>query len=332
MRKLSRVLLIVFLLLLFGNDHAAAASKVPDITITPFLQEVRFNASEGTKKFDISLANGSKKAQDFNLSVVDFGSLDDSGGVVFSGSKASDLVKKYGLANWLQLSSPKIRIEAGQTSIIQATIIDDVSLSPGGHYAAIVASIVGDESPVGAQVSVNQKISSLILATKTGGEKYDMKLSKIEANASLFSLPKSVILHFYNPGNVHVVPRGTVKVLSPSGQLISQGVINQESGYVLPETTRQMTVDIRSIGPVGWQTGSYRVRVDYRYDGIDKYARKEQRLTFVNLFSFIALGLLLSLVILVIIKLKNSPKTGAYIAKCLRKLRTFKHGILQKRR
>ncbi len=292
-RLLSLLALLVLFIMPLLGVRAHAATK-PDVTISPFLREVRFSADDAIKDFEVSLTNNSHITQNFKLSVLDFGSLNDSGGVVFAGTNASKLLKKYGLANWLQLSQSSITIEPGKTENVIATIINDVSLQPGGHYAAIVAALENPDQLNVNEISINQKLSSLILATKVGGEKYDLALQKIIVRSSLFRLPKTITLQFKNPGNVHVVPRGTVKILSPNKTVLSGGVINEDSGFILPETMRQILVELHGRGISNFWPTSYQIEVDYRYEGLDQFATKFQTLYFVNIAGIILIILILS--------------------------------------
>ena len=283
------------------GGQTLAASK-PAITISPFLSEVKFSSSDATKDFDVNITNNSTNTKDFTLSVLDFGSLNESGGVVFAGSNVNKLINKYGLAHWLQLSTNDVSIEPGKTATITATIINNENLQPGGHYTAIVAALTNPDPTRMNEISINQKLSSLILATKVGGEKYDLKLQQIEAKGSLFHLPKSVTLHFNNPGNVHVIPRGTVRIVSPSGKVVSRGVINEDSSYILPETSRQLSVDLTSIGFRSLWPTLYHVEINYRYEGVDQFAHKSQRLYFVNVPGIIGLGFVLYTFVWVVLR------------------------------
>lgn len=319
MKKFLKTLMLSVAVMMPFSAQALAASNTSQISITPFLREVRFSAEDGTKDFDVEIGNDSGKTQHIKLSVLDFGSLNETGGLVFAGSNASSLVKKYGLANWLQLSSSAVDIEAGKSIKIQASIIDDTSLAPGGHYAAIVASLEPTSGTGSNQISVNQKLSSLIFATKLGGEKYDLKLGNIDLTNGRFTLPGFVTLHFYNPGNVHVIPRGTVKILSPSGNVISQGVINEESGYVLPETSKQILVRLKTMAHKDLRTSVYNLQVDYRYDGLDKFARHEQPIYITSVIGLVVLIPLLGAIILVALKLRVPQQLYKKSAKYLRR-------------
>jgi hypothetical protein len=94
---------------------------------------------------------------------------------------------------------------------------------------------------------------------------------------------------------VHLVPRGTLRLLDPSGHVVSTGVINEASAYVLPETSRQVAVQPQGKGTTGWLPGKYTVVVDYRYDGRTAFAHKTYTFTYFNPIGIVAalVGLLL---------------------------------------
>ena len=79
------------------------------------------------------------------------------------------------------------------------------------------------------------------------------------------------------------MPRGTVKLISPFGTVVSEGIINQDSSFVLPEMSRQLNVEMRQISSTGLWPANYRIQVNYRYDGLDTFARKQQTLFFINI-------------------------------------------------
>jgi hypothetical protein len=304
-KKILLSTLLIVLIMVAAAPQAWAASSRPLVTIAPFLQQVQIAPADGVKNFNVAITNDSEAALSFHLSVVDFGSLDETGGLVFAGSNASSLTKKYGLASWLQLAVSDLNLAPGQTAKVTATIVNDVSLQPGGHYAAIITSVKNQGAPVKNRINVKQELSALILATKTGGDKYDLHLDGLRYGNNWWRLPSQVTLRFYNPGNVHVVPRGLVKLIAPNGQVVSQGVINDASSFVLPETYRQIPVELQSVGHSGWRPGLYHIQVDYRYDGIDRYASKTFAVHFLNLSSLLLIAAVLAAAIWLAIKIRR---------------------------
>lgn len=263
-------------------------NKTSGIVISPFLSEAKILANEATKNIHINLTNNTGSKQEFNITALDFGSLQDTGGLVFAGDTADKLTRKYGLANWLRLPQESLSLEAGQTVILTATIVNEATFGPGGHYAAIIMSVKNSSGDDGATVTVQQKISALIFATKVGGEIYDLRLEKILPDGNWRQLPKNISLRFKNTGNVHVVPRGTVKLIAPGGSVISKGIINEASSYVLPESSRQLIVQTESVGSMGWSPGTYKVQVDYRYDGYEQFASKSLTIKYYNIIGLTA--------------------------------------------
>lgn len=290
----SRVFLVIFLCAFFITSTAKAAdNKTPQVdrlvTITPFLQTVTLPAADPDKTFPVSITNNSKTSRNFTLDVVDFGALDDTGGLVFAGANESKLVSKYGLKSWLALSQNSLTIEAGKTAQVTARIVNDEKLSPGGHYAAVVASVRDDPAQNSGVVSLNQKLTSLVLATKTGGEKYSLRLDNFAHNSSWRTLATTTTLKFKNDGNVHVVPRGTVELKNAKGKVVAKGVINEASSYVLPESRRDIAVSLKPVGKQTSWPGTYRLVATYRYDGYENYASRSLTVRFIPWFTIILL-------------------------------------------
>ena len=299
----SMVLVASFMIA--SAPRAEAASPRPLVTIAPFLQQVQIAPTDGVKNFNVAVTNDSGTTLSFHFSTVDFGSLDETGGLAFAGSNESSLTKKYGLAAWLRLNVSDLSVVPGQTAQVTATIINDVSLQPGGHYAAIIASVKNQGAATRGQVAIKQELSSLVLATKTGGEKYDLHLDSLRYGSNWWHLPSEVTLRFYNPGNVHVVPRGLVKVVAPNGQVVSQGVINDASSFALPQTYRQIPVELQSVGHGGWRPGLYHIQVNYRYDGIDRYVTRTFAARFLNLSSVLLITVVLGVVLWLVFKFRH---------------------------
>ena len=87
----------------------------------------------------------------------------------------------------------------------------------------------------------------------------------------IFYFPKTVKLRFGNNGNTHVVPRGKVEIKNKQGEIVAQGIINGDSGKVLPESFRVLEVPMRRIKHWNWP-GVYSLEVSYRYDGLDSFS------------------------------------------------------------
>jgi hypothetical protein len=320
LRQVSATL-VVILAFAAAVPGANAATQSKTITISPFLTEVQVGPGETSKDITISLTNTTDKSQIFAISAVDFGNLNETGGLAFAGTNTKAFTQKYGLAQWLRLPVDHLTLPAGQTTKLQATIANDETLGPGGHYAAIIMSVDSRTGGNSDSVNVQQKISALVFATKLGGEVYDMRLSKIEDDGNWLRLPELFTITFKNTGNVHLVPRGTLKLIAPNGKTVSQGVVNEGSAYVLPETTRQIVVQTAGISRNGWLPGKYTVEVDYRYDGRVQFATKSYRFTYLNIAGIVGFALVAGVIVFFAFKLRIWRYINPLIRRLLRQIK-----------
>lgn len=234
-------------------------------TITPMLQEVILDDGETSEIYETSVSNETDTMTTFEISVIDFGSLDESGGVAFLGV-TGEFEQKYALASWMQPEMNEVTLQPGETRTIKVRIENREGLAPGGHYGALVFKNVGTVKQDVPSVAINQIFTSLVFVKKTGGAKYGLELASVQRTNHWFSFDPKVTLRFKNPGNVHVVPRGEVRVTDPFGRLVYRGVVNEGSAITLPETVREYPLKLfsvlRALIP-----GYYTFDLSYRYDG-----------------------------------------------------------------
>ncbi|MDB5176263.1 MAG: exported protein of unknown function [Candidatus Saccharibacteria bacterium] len=295
---------------------ASTPNTVPvasGIAISPFLQKVTINQADAQKVFTVTLTNNTHFTQEVALSARDFGSLNETGGILFQGE--NDYTQKYGLTSWISLESTSVVLEPSASKSVLVTVQNRLSLQPGGHYGAIIASINNRDPTSGNKVSVQQELTSLVFVNKLGGARYDLRLKTITWNGNLFTLPSTVTLRFQNPGNVDVIPRGQVKLKNAGGRVVAQGIINDDSSFVLPESYRQMYVPLQRLAasPVE-PPGPYSISVSYRYDGLDRTVTRTEHF----IYASAALWLLVIIIAGVVsIKRKSLVIFGRKLAKKL---------------
>jgi len=254
------------------------SAALTGIELSPVTKEIVLQPEDTQKTLSVLIKNRTRLTKQLDITARDFGSLNETGGVLFTGS--TGYTEKYGLASWLTLETSSIVLEPGAERKVLVTVDNRESLGPGGHYGAILVSVNDKDSSSGNQVAVQQEISSLVFVNKTGGAKFDLKLDSFSLNSSAFRLPNTVKLRFHNPGNVHVVPRGTAQLKNASGKIVAQGIINEESAYILPESYRQLITELRPVGRPLNLPGKYHLEVAYRYDGLSAVAVRSRPITY----------------------------------------------------
>jgi len=294
MRRVSTAWLLI---LLFGSlawVPRVAANPTPGISLSPFEEQLTIEPTDTVKSFSLVLGNHTPVAQELNLKTQDFGSLGDTGGIRLENNSYT---KHYGLAAWLSLGTASVSLAPGQTATVPVTVRNRSSLGPGGHYGAVVVGVGSGSKSQGRQVAINQQLLSLILVDKVGGDHYDLALTGVTTNGDWLRAPTDIRLRFQNPGNVHVIPRGLVKLTSPTGTVIAQGVVNTQSAFILPSTSRELNVPLTVLAKAAAIPGPYHLVVQYRYDSVTVYATKHYFVDYLNAGSWAVLGVLLVVVL-----------------------------------
>ncbi|HSX01426.1 MAG TPA: hypothetical protein VLF67_04255 [Candidatus Saccharimonas sp.] len=260
-------LAVVLMMAWAGVAKVAEAASTTGLAVTPAVQQVTLKQDQAEVRLEVEFSNFSGVGQSFKLSTTDFGSLDEEGGVAFLGDPADKLSGRYGLAAWMTLEKDALYLPPGASQTVEVVVENKQSLSPGGHYGAVLATAVSDQSPENnSQVGVKQVLSSLVLVSKEGGAVPDLGLISQLGDGGWWRLPGQLEQRFENVGNVHVTPRGVVEVKDPLGRLVRRGALNAESGIVLPESFRRYRTPLVSVG-AAWMPGEYTITTTYRYDG-----------------------------------------------------------------
>ena len=153
---------------------ALDGKNVPGVSFSPALSEISLPADQPSLKTQVTLRNRSAVTQTYALSVVDFGSLDEQGGVAFLGAPSSELDHQYGLASWMKPDLATVQIPGGGSVDITLTVENRPTLAAGGHYGAILATeqstpgAADTASEFGGNVPVDKKTIETEVAVQSG--------------------------------------------------------------------------------------------------------------------------------------------------------------------
>ena len=290
-----RKLWLLFLLALFIFPKEILGVESKGAYLSPPFADIEIINNED-KEFELEIGNDGEADLVFELSVVDFGSLDESGGVAFLTVNPDKGERKYALASWISLEKSEVVVAAKSKEIVKITILNKESLLPGGHYGAVLATLRNEEKSLGDKVGVNQSLASLLYVQKSGNEKRNLVLRNIYWRNPTLKLLDEVELRFENNGNTHLVPRGKVEIKNIFNKVVAKGIINEASAKILPESFRKMIVEINYFQKWKWP-GKYLIEIDYRFDGRETFSKYQNSFYYVGGegIIFLFLGLILGL-------------------------------------
>lgn len=264
---------MIFILAVWSLKFTPALAAAPSgITVSPAFQMVSVPSGTDQQPITFTITNNQPVAQTLNLSVADFSTLNESGGLFFVGTNPTALQKRYGLAKWVSLPVSSLTIPAKGSYKLQAVVLNLPSLAAGGHYGALMISLNNNSQPAASnnQVGLHPIASSLLFVTKLDGATYGLSLANVYLKHSLFSLPTFLTLRFQNTGNTHVLPRGEVTLTGSGNKLVAKGIVNENSSPILPQTYRRYTVQLRKVTSASG-IDKYSLRVDFRFVGLSQF-------------------------------------------------------------
>lgn len=263
---------LFFLCIFFIPHHVFAAEK---IVVTPAFQEFTLNANQ-VYEGEIEIQNHTGTDQQFQVRAVGFRSLDMSAGVAFLGTDINN--ENLFLADFIAFENENFPVPAGETRSFPFQVKNQVSLAPGGHYAALIfqSTPVAEEN-TSQKIAVRQIFSALLFIEKIGGATKELQLVEFSEKSFYWNIPKNLSLRFINTGNTHVVPRGTVKLENSFGYRKPCGVVNESSGLLLPNQERIFPVNLKC---QAYFPGKYTWHVSYRYDGKEAFVEAKNTFWF----------------------------------------------------
>lgn len=249
---------IVCVLLVGGGVRVHAQSQ--SISVTPPLFQLSIEPGDIWQS-SVRVVNPNEYSLTVFAEVVNFAPDGEGGQGKFLPILNDDESNPISLAEWIEVPEGPHVIPPGQT--IDVTFFVDVpeDAPPGGHFAAILISTEpprDDQGPVA--VSTTQTVTSLFFV-RIEGDILEKALIR-----ELSVLPRSVeephaefSLRFENKGNVHVQPRGSIRIYNMWGKERGVIPINSEShfGNVLPESIRDFRfawTGERSLADIGRYT------------------------------------------------------------------------------
>lgn len=221
-------------------------AKEKGLVVSPAYTEVVLEKPGEEKKLEITYTNNTNSPISLEMFAIDFKQQDQTGAIAFLGQQPGSF--SYSLSSFLSFESNLLDLEIGEKKIFEIVVKNRDDLSPGGHYAAVVAKLIPPQEQQ-EETKVLPSVSSLILLRKVGGERFNLSIIDVSwpKNFFIFQYPRSITLFFQNEGNVHLVPYGQVLVKDMVGRHLYEGTINTSSLFVFPEARRYIVNDLQKV-------------------------------------------------------------------------------------
>lgn len=143
--------------------------------------------------------------------------------------------------SWVMIDRDRLTLLPGESSKLRLNYAKE--LSPGGHYAALIAELSDNtelKDPENSHVVLQgMLVTPIFVRAKEGKRLEQLVVGSIETPSVLWSYPSEVILLITNKGNIESAPFSKINVRNSQGEVVSSGIINESSSLLLPSTTRR---------------------------------------------------------------------------------------------
>jgi hypothetical protein len=264
---MKKYLIIIIFWLYFLAWPVVAAEKLA-FTVTPPLFKATMVPGQLWQS-SVKVVNNNDEAIKVYCRTYDFRS-GDSGMAEFIQSPDQIEQNKNSthlLSKWIEITADPIEIAPQQSVEIPYAIRLPANAEPGGHYAAIMIGTKPPENIKGTGISVSSMIASLIMLRIKGEIKEEGRILEFNSDKNLYQDSQGKFnIKFQNVGNVHLQPKGNIKIYNAFKDEVAVIPFNDNSDYgnVLPDSTRAWEVGWKSKGGL-IQMGRYKATLVASY-------------------------------------------------------------------
>jgi hypothetical protein len=165
------------------------------------------------------------------------------------------------LAESLRISETDISIASQGTKQVTVTVQNSPKLSPGGHYAILMFTVLASGNE---KLGLQSALSVTVFVVKRDGLKTGITMDVLRFPHGLFSLPSKSTVSITNTGNVHVVPRAAI-TLERNNELVAKAIVNEASSPLLPGKKASYSVKFTKLKNI-YLPSRLKVRAVYRVD------------------------------------------------------------------
>jgi hypothetical protein len=265
-------------------------AEIQGLSITPSV--ARVDLSEDDPEITLVYKNTSATILDLTLQGQNFTQLSDAGKILFLEDKESSNYQ-YALTSWIQFEKKSLSLQPGEEQMVKL-FIDKERLTPGAHYASILAQINQEDAQ--GNIGLRGVLSSLVFVrAATGKEVEEAKIKNYRCEGSYFTFPTSCSFILDNSGNVDLTIHGVGQVEDIRKNVLSKELVNEDSLVSLPSTQREYVVELRKSTTFLWP-GKYKATITITY------GKGGQKLSAESTFGYIGyIPLALSLVLIIIL-------------------------------
>lgn len=240
------------LLLSLSNSEALAQEDTAGLSISPTNFEFQLVAPDEPITNQVKVTNTSSNPIDVSMKVEAWEASGDLGNTVII--EDSPETATFSISSWTTISPATFRLNPGSSQTVSFTINVPEGAEPGSHWGAITAVISGSNIEGGtAGSAVGSKRASLILMTVPGDLQEELLVDTFFTDSFQEYGPVNFELKFKNVGNVHVQPRGFIKIEDLTGKEVAK--LNVPAGdvpvNVLPGAVRAFDLTWEDEKPIG---------------------------------------------------------------------------------
>ena len=216
---------------------------------------------------------------------------------------------QFDASSWITLAESSLAFEGNTQQEVEFQVAIPESANPGGHYAFLTLKpgIIQSET---SDTTILPELSASVFITVAGDivEQAELVEEDLEMGNVTRGTTTELSFRVRNTGNVHILPAPRITILKDGKQI---EILSLQPQLILPNTEKTFSVDWES--DVDFGTYSVKAEMTYGNQSIPLASSEYEFLVVPNFGQILLAVMLLPLIIFVIIKYKNIPRTIAVL-------------------
>jgi len=241
-KLLGKIFVLVIFLNFVSLPIVAKAAGGEALMISPLITEEVVQPGEVLTK-SIHVTNESSTARKIYPIIRDFVSDGEDGTprLIVPGSQTGSFV-----SDWLHIPEDGVLMQPGSSHDFTFSINVPQNAGPGGYYGALVFGTKAEDVRLntpdkGAASAISQQAASLILVKIPGGAVEKAEIKDFTTDHGFYGTPfkTNFLVRLENTGNVHVNPRGVIRIFNMFDKEVTTVKVNDKGGNILPKSLRK---------------------------------------------------------------------------------------------
>jgi len=256
--KITKASIFFALITILATKTTFAQQVVSLVAIPPRVQDLVADPG-GVATQTIKLKNQGDNEMVISAQIIDFIVNNDEGRPMFlKGEKNLD--NRWAMSDWTTISPNSFILRAGETKVMNLSVVVPEDATPGGHYVAITYQPTNDAgSDEQTQAKIIPSVATLVYLIVSGDINENALVKRMDIPSFSEYGPIGINTEIKNLSDVHIKPQGAIRIHNWLNKLATTLALDEKN--IFPDQSRTF----ENTWSTKWLFGRYKATLEAGY-------------------------------------------------------------------